>query len=262
MRLSNSFMSSITTGDVDNAVKLANDNSAKDFLTEASKNVHGSYKLSQSEFKDSKGYYLYTLSGANRKYARTIIEKDSGKLVVGSFVFSNTALALVPSNTSASSTTGSDTPEPTATATAATGCLTPDDFSYFSGVGDLTPFGTGGYEEFYQLEFNPNVATYAPGDFPDPTTVFNDFKQFYASVGNSKKYVIELESSVNSASPDEQLADARNAKVESDLENISGIPASKITSTPVRNDTSDSSAGNSFYRQVQITLRSDPSCVQ
>ncbi len=261
-RVSNSFMHSITTGDVAKATDLTGDSTSKDFLTTSSGSVHGSYTLSQSKFTGGKGYYLYSLSGANKKYARTTVDKVSGKRVVNSFVYSNTALALVPSSASSSITSSSSTSN-TAKSTAAgdtTGCLTAADFSPFSDVFNGTPSdnGDGTFSEFFQLQFNPDVATYAAGDVPDPTAVFNDFKTFYAQAAN-KKYVIELESSVNSATPDEQLANARNSKVQSDLETISGIPASKITLQPITNDTSRN-AGDAFYRQVQITLRSADVC--
>jgi|GEM_PF-3187231 hypothetical protein len=263
-RLSSAFMHSITTGDVTKAVDLTGDSTAKDFLTNASPKVHGSYSLSQSKFADGKGYYLYTLDGATDKYARTIIEKDSGKRVVNSFVFSNETLALVPSSSTASTTSATSTTDTAQSAPASSstsGCLTPTDFSFFSNVGAGSPTanGNGTYSVFFQLEFDSDVATYTAGGNPDPTTVFNDFKNFYAQDA-SKKYVIELESSVNSATPDESLADARNNKVQSDLESISGIPASQIAIQPITNDTSDTTAGDAFFRQVQITLTSADSC--
>jgi hypothetical protein len=262
-RLSNSFMHSITTGDVAMATELTGDNTAKVFLTASSKSVNGSYKLSASQFSNGKGYYLYILNGADNKYARTIIQIDNGKRVVHSFVFSNTTLALVPSsNTTVGATTNnSSTTQSASTPPSSSGCLAANDFSVFSNLGHSLPTANSNntFSDFYQLEFNPDVATYAAGDIPDPTTVYNDFKNFYAQSAN-KKYTIELESSVNSATPDEPLANARNQKVQSDLETISGIPASKITIQPITNDTSGSSAGNAFYRQVQITLRSANSC--
>src|SRR6185312_5044452 len=97
--------------------------------------------------------------------------------------------------------------QPKATSSDAAGCLTAGDFSSFANLNMGTPTQTpnGLYEESFQLEFDPNVATYTSGGVPDPAAVFNDFKDFYTQNAN-KKYVIELESSVNSSAPDEQLA--------------------------------------------------------
>jgi hypothetical protein len=264
-RLSNSFMHSITTGNVTQATDLTGDSAAKNYLTTSAGSVHGTYKLSNSQFSNGKGYYLYTLSGAADHYVRTIVDRDNGKRIVNSFVFSDTALTLVSSTSSLSDISPSDSSATQVTATTAdtSGCLGASDFSSFSnlgGMGDPDPVLDRTYSIFLQLEFSPNVATYEPGDSPDPTTVFSDFKDFYAQDSN-KKYVIELESSVNSASPDIALANQRNNLVESDLETISGIPASKITIEPVTNNTSGDSGGDAFYRQVQITLKSAPSCL-
>jgi len=258
-RLSGSFMHKITTGDVAGAVSLTGDATSKDFLTSASQKVQGSYSLQQFKYQNGTGYALYNLNAASEKYGRVIVAKQNGKFAVTSFVYSKDQLALVPTHTPTSTSTTENTAAPK-TAASTAGCLVASDFAPFTNVsqGNPDPNGDGTFTAFFQLEFNPDATTYAPGLGLDPTTVFNDFKAFYAQSA-SKKYAIQLEASVNSATPDDALANARNAKVQSDLEKISGIPASKITIQPNTHDTSGTS-GDSFYRQVQISLVSDESC--
>lgn len=259
-KVSSNFMHDITAGNVSAAAALTDGGSSNNaFLQDAAKNVKGSYSLKSDTVQNSQHYYLYTLTNSTDKYARTILKKESGGWKVTSFVFGGTPLALVPSKTSNSNVSTSST-QSSSTSTGTNDCLIANDFTPFSNLGTSMFYhnSNGTYQDTFQLEFNPNDATYAAGDVPDPTALFNDYKNFYAQSG-SKKYSIELESSVNSSSPDETLANARNAQVQSDLE-TSGIPASKISIQPITNDTTDSDTGDAFFRQVQITLMSDSSC--
>lgn len=207
-KTSNNFMHDITTGNVSAAAVLTDGGSSNNaFLQQAAKSVSGSYSLKSTSMQNGQGYYLYNLTNSTNKYARTIIKKESGGWKITSFVFSSTPLALVPSKTASIGTSTGTSSQSASTSTSTNGCLTANDFSFFSNVDSSSPTPTpnGLYEDFYQLQFNPNDATYASGDVPDPTTVFNDFKNFYTKDAN-KKYNIELESSVNSSSPDDQLA--------------------------------------------------------
>lgn len=259
--VSNSFMHDITTGDTNAAAALTDGGTSNSaYLQEAAKSVSGGYSVKSTTVQANQHYYLYTLSNSTNKYARTIVKKETGGWKITSFVFSATPLTLVPTKSAASVTSTSNNTQSPSTSPSAGSCLTASDFSFFSNLGmDLpTPNVDGTYSEPIQLQFTADQATYDPGSVPDPSTVFSDFKNFY-SQDAGKRYIIELESSVNSAAPDEQLANARNAKVQSDLESISGIPASKITIQPITNDTSGNS-GDAFYRQVQINLSSAASC--
>jgi len=261
-RLSNNFMHDMTTGNATGAAKLAG-SGAQSFLTASSSSVHGSYSLSKSQFSNNVGYYLYTLTGASNKYARTIVKVDGGKRVVDSFVYDNTPLVLVPS-TSTSTTYGTDSNTSSSTSTTDTAsCLGQGDFSDFSNLGgqSLVMANTDGtYSDVFQVKFDPNVATYTAGAPLDTATLYSDFKSFVAYIQSAhKSYAVELEASVNSATPDDQLATARDNQIKSDLE-ASGIPASDIHVQPNTNDTGSDDAGNAFYRQVQITLTSSSSC--
>lgn len=261
--VSSAFMNAMMTGDIAKAAQLSSDGNSSDtkaFLQTASDKTKGTATAQQSVFQSNTRYTLYGLSNSDKKYARVTVDKENGKWLVNSYVYSASALALVPSTSKVTASNDQSTNTPTSTPADTAGCLTASDFSFFSNLNQGTPDpnANGTYSDFYQLLFNPDAATYAADAIPDPTTVFNDFKNFYAQDAN-KKYIIELEASVNSASSDDQLANARNNKVLSDLENISGIPASKISIQPNTNDTENNS-GDSFNRQVQITLRSADSC--
>lgn len=258
-RLSNKFMQSITAGDVTKAAELSGDPGSKAFLTTASANVKGTFKLSRGTYTGDKGYYVYTLNGAAKKYARTIIAKENNKRVVSSFVYSNSELQLVPSASTASAPTPVSSPaQASSPAPGSPDCLTRSDYSYFSNLGiDFTK--PNEFAPFAQLHFNPDAATYVAGQTDYRNRVFEDFKNFYANT-SAKKYTIQLSASVNSTTPDEKLAAARNSKVMSDLQGISGIPSSKVTIMPSTKGDPSGNAGDTFNRQVQIKVSADYSC--
>lgn len=97
---SNKFMNDITTGNVPAAAALTDgdsDNTA--FLQQAAKNVFGSWKIKTTKVQNSQDYILYTLTNSTNKYARTTMKKESGGWKVTSFVYSPTALSIIPSST-------------------------------------------------------------------------------------------------------------------------------------------------------------------
>lgn len=105
---SNNFMGYITEGKVDEAIKLTNATSDSDrsFFNSAATAVKGSSKLIDSGKQDKKHYFLYELSSDTSKYARTILEEQSSKWVVISFVHNKEKLKLFPDT----STTKSSSP--------------------------------------------------------------------------------------------------------------------------------------------------------
>ncbi|MEO6761777.1 MAG: hypothetical protein ABI220_05435 [Candidatus Saccharimonadales bacterium] len=219
--LSSSFMSAITSGDVDQAVKVSGDSSNKDFLQSASSKVHGAYAMTDSTYKDGKGYYLYSLSGAQTNYARTSVAKQDGKLQITSFVYDTSQLKLIPDSTSMKAPTPSKiAPKPTAKAV---NCLVPADYGVLTG-GTNTIVHTATTPYIGNVHFLSDSLSYSDSTQPDLLEPFGDF---YKS-NPAKDYVFHLYGSVaTSASSDKTFANQRAQKVESDLEAL-GVPATKI----------------------------------
>lgn len=264
-RVSNSFMKAITTGDVDKAVELSGDADSRDFLEKAADSVKGSYKLSESTYKNSKGYYLYTLSDADSKYARTVIAKDEGKLVVSSFVYTDDKPALVPGDSKDSTTSSNskdDTDDSSSTPTdtsASTSCLGPDDFKAFLSSYTLKPNADGRYTYTDSIFFTADSTEYA---FPALMAgTYEKYKTFYAQK-SGKDFTITLSGEVNSAEKDDVLANQRAEKFKADLVAQSGIPASRIIiGTPTNENAEPGSGGNAeANRAVGVAIRSSDSC--
>jgi len=272
-RLSSSFMKNITAGNVAQAVALTGDSTAKDFLTNASQKVHGSYHLRQSEYTNGTGYYLYDLSGASDKYARTIVKKSDGKLVVNSFVFSNESLALVPGKSSdtadQSTRLTADSTQPASTQTqttaTATACLTNDDYKWIEfdkqppSVTYDTTYDPAAYTDNYtgDMFFKPNTT-----QEDSLMSVYDDWADFYTH-NSTKQWKFRLEGSTygsDSGTPaSQQLANARSQEVQAQLVKR-GVPADRIIIDPPHNyggEGQDDSM-NQIYRRVQLTV--DPTC--
>lgn len=221
---SNAFMKAITSKNVDAAVSASDtsDDAAgvKSFLTQASVSVEGSYKLSQSKLDNNKGYYLYNLTNSTNKYARTVVEKQASGWKVTSFVYSPTALALVPkASTASSASSTAKTTAPASTSSAA--CLTEQDAASISDDEMATTEVLQGY-------FNPNSAQYAYPDVTNPQ--FQKLGDFYKSHASAKftfhVVVSEYQGSSASAS-DQALAAQRESVVKAGLTDA-GVPADYI----------------------------------
>lgn len=266
--LARNFMNDITSGKLDSAVSRTGDPTSKPYLTTAAAKLKGetpTYKSSKY-YSGSESYYLFDLSGGTYKSARVSISKDNGKLVVMSFVYDTQQLKLVPSSgssaTNNSPTTATPT-ETTATNTAATTqnkCLAAADFTALSSY-PVDPESDGTYVWRDSVFFNADAATYAyPDIMPDS---YAKYKAFYTQE-SAKDFTVQLTGEVNSTASDATLATARTAKVQADLENLAGIPASRIVINAPTNYGTSLGAGDtgSQNRNVDIKIASSSSCVK
>jgi hypothetical protein len=126
LALAQSFMTNMTKGNVDKAVELTGDTSTKAFLTTAAAKLKGQKtSIAEKQYNATgESYYLFDLTGGSLKYARVSTEKENGKRVVMSLVYSADTLTLVPGSSS-TKTAASDTEEDT---TSTTACLVKSDF--------------------------------------------------------------------------------------------------------------------------------------
>ncbi len=262
------FMNDVTAGRVDPAVTRTGDPTSKPYLTTATAKLKGEtpkYKTSKYN-PSSESYYLFDLSGGTYTSARVSVGKEKGKLVVMSFVYDTQQLKLVPS--SSSSTTSSPTntaaqTETTPTTTAATTqnkCLAAADFTALSSY-PVDPDSNGAYVWTDSVFFNADVATYAyPDIMPDK---YATYKAFYDQE-SAKDFTVQLTGEVNSTASDTALTTARTTKVQTDLENLAGIPASRITVNAPTNYGTSLGAGDtgSQNRNVDIKIASSSSCVK
>lgn len=268
MRYSNKFMHSITTGDIDKATEISGDSTAKSFLTNAAPKVKGSYKLTKVHYDDGKSYFLYDLTGAQNKYARTIVEKQDGKFVIDSFVFDTKPLAIVPTTAATTETPASSddtsTPAPAPSVSTAA-CLEQSDYRYME-YDKSQPSVT------YDSTYDPAAYTsnYTADMFfkPDSTTedsllsVYDDWADFAKHTAD-KQWKFRLEGSTYGSdagtAASKQLAQARTDKVKSQL--ISrGVPANRIVVESPHNYGSEvqDEKSSQIYRRVQLVI--DPTC--
>lgn len=268
--LASNFIDDVTAGKIESAVTRTGDATSKTYLTTAATKLKGeTAKFTDSKYNpDSESYYLFDLSGGTYKSARVSVTKEKGKLVVASFVYDTQQLKLVPSsskttsnssNTSTKTEATTTTTTPTSTATQ-NKCLVAADFISLSSY-PLDPEPNGTYVWRDSVFFNADAATYAYADImPDKYT---KYKTFYGQE-SAKDFTIQITGQVNSTASDATLATARATKVQTDLENLAGIPASRIVvNTPSNYGTSLGSGDTgSQNRNVDIKIASSSSCVK
>ena len=227
---SDKFMKLITTGNVEEAAKLTSATSAgdKSFLNTAATAVKGSSKLTDSGKRDKKHYFLYELSGAPSKYARTTLEEQDGKWLVISFVYNKETLKLFPDESSNTSQPSSSAPAPTPSA-----CLSPTDFdTIFKQInGSTASLGTLDYSKSTNpytsnVHFNPDSL-----DFSAPAAANQGVVNAFASFGkqySDKSFTISLRGSVGTTKQsDIDFARQRSEKIKAMLV-AGGVPESKI----------------------------------
>lgn len=230
-KASTSFMQAITTGDKETLYELseATTDDQKAFLDNAAEKVNGTFSLKEKTSQNDKWYFLYDLSEAQSKTARTEVEEQDGKWLVTGF-FHGDDLRLVAQEEPA------DTPEPVedteepAPNTAVAACITPDDFE--------KAFEDYDYDNFYHSDSIPLynngtfffVADSTSYEFEDITKGdLTEFANFYtANSTKPMKYILrgDVNESVSTAGGT-ALANQRAEKLKADLVAL-GVPESVI----------------------------------
>lgn len=263
------FMSSMTSGNVDAAVKATGDDSSRSFLSTAATAIKGSaYAPKSSDYHGSgESYYLYTLSGGDYTSARVILTNKDGKRTVSSFVYGKQQLSLKPSATTSDSsassgTDSSSTPQPT---TASTGCLKQDDYKWF--FYDKQP-SSETYDSVYDpANYSFNVTSkmfFMPDTINEESllSVYDDWADF-ASHNTSKQWKFRLEGSTYGADSGtdgaKNLANARSERVKSQLVSR-GVSADRIIIDAPHDYSSEGQdfSNHDIFRSVSITI--DPTC--
>lgn len=222
--MATAFMSDITSGDVDAAVKLSGDESGRSFLSAASTKLKdNSYALNANEYNASgDSYYLYTLSGGDYKSARVIVANENGKHIVNSFVYDTQMLALKPGSMNVST--------PSAVETSTANCFAPSDYS--------TAFGYSNTLSFSETSpYTANVHFLA-----DSLDYDGSYQQGYidsfakiVTTNPSKDYAIHVwGSTATTAASDKDFANQRAEKVKAALV-ADGVDATKITVDAAKN---------------------------
>ncbi|MGB4759341.1 MAG: hypothetical protein WBP26_04790 [Candidatus Saccharimonadales bacterium] len=270
-RLSNSFMKAMTSGDIDKAVSISGKEDDRAFLKLAADNVEGSFTLSESSYKDGKGYYLYNLQDAERDYARTVVAKEDGKLQVTSFVYSDSKLSLVPGSSDDDSSSSSENKETSNSATprtstkTASACLSQNDYKWMNY--DKKPDSVTYDATYDPSKFTNNkiaVMFFQPDSTKEETftDVYDDWAEF-AEKNSDKQWVFRLEGSTYGSDSGtdgaKKLANERSQKVKDQLMQR-GVPASRIViAEPHHYEEGDQDFPNeSIFRQVQVLV--DPTC--
>jgi len=240
-RASTAFMHAITANKTSDAMPFttASSDDEKAFITSSAGSVHGSYKLNSKAFQSGKGYFLYGLSGATSKYARTTVEKSGGKWLVSSFVYSTKQLALIPGSGATESNTQATANNATSSQVA---CLQKSDFNQINHVnsgnvandtGSMDYSKTGLDESQYFTAityFLPDSLNFDPAaDTPDLTSTdkVQSVIDFYKA-NSSKPFSIHLYGVVAlTGQADLEFGTQRSQKIAGMLE-AGGIPKDRI----------------------------------
>jgi hypothetical protein len=269
-RVANAFMNDMAKGDVAAATKISSDGTSNDtqsFLKSSAPVVKGTATAGQSTFKDNVRYSLYTLSGAQRKYARVTVDKEGGKWVAQSFVFSNTSKAQFPAKSGDTTSTGNPTAAATTSTTdtapaktaSATACFGANDFTVLNPY-PIDAYSDGRYTWTDSVFFNADAATYAYPSIMDD--FYAKYKTWYQQ-HSSMQFTVELQGEVNSTNPDNALANQRANLVKNDFTSKAGIPGSLVKVVAPTNYGTSLGAGDdgSQNRNVSITINSPESCI-
>lgn len=263
-QVSTSFMKAITTGDISKAAKYT-DGSDTTFLEQSAGQVKGGFRLTNSTGKSGKFYYLYDLTGATAKYVRTVVEKSNGKWQIGSFVYSNNKLSLIPGTATAE-------PSPVATpatpTTSASKCLVPADFATLWQKTVGTPFTPS---EYANVKYGLSNGVFFKADSLEYSVssslsegVIKAYAEFVKQY-QDKDFTFEMYGSVATDSQaDLNFADQRADKVKQ-VYLASGGPASKLTLVPSRTvykypDNTVNQDSQTASRRVGLSIRTSVAC--
>lgn len=242
--VSNKFMSAITSGDVNKALELAGgDEADRSFLQNAADSTKGTFKLEQSASRNGRSYFLYSLSNSANKYARTVVEKESGNYSVTSYVFGPSPLKLIAA-TADTSTNSSASVDNTSK------CLVPSDAK--STFGYDIPVLTERIVTQEDIFFQPNSLEY---QYPSVVAKdLNTLAAFYKQ-NSSKDFVLESSGSVSIQQYTQAGADfatQRATKVSNELESLGVAKDHLKVGQPVKG----TPTGEDWQRRVGIKILS------
>ncbi len=259
---SRTFMNAAAAGDTNTLNKLNESSTEEDksFMKDVADNLKGNFQQKDSTLKDSKYYYLYTLSGAKSKFARTIVEKKDGKYRVTNIVYSQNELALVPGAGASTDTKTTPQPQsaPSVASTPAGNCVAQADTSSqslgFSDSKNLSGYKVYDHQTFF---FEPDSTKDSyPSQTADITAKYSRFAKNFAS----KDFKITISGKARDVTPTAsgyKLSVAR-AKLIYDQLLAQGTPAAKIDLQAPRPSGADSDTGAD--RNVYMELISTGTC--
>ncbi len=276
-RAANEFINAASEGDSVALIEITDETSkdGKQFLEQVASAVEGDSELKDKTSENDKFYFLYKLSGAEKNFVRLVVEKQDGKWMVSSVVFSDNELALIPGDTVdteeavATESTPEATPTTTTPATPTLSCLTQDDYKWF--FYDKKP-STIVYNDTY----NPDTYTsnaqgsmfFEPDSIVETSfaSIYDDWSDF-SSNNKSKQWKFRLLGSVylaggsTYANPSSvEFSNKRANEVKRELM-TRGVPEDRISIDPPiehQNEYIDDSQSAEIYRRVTVVI--DPTC--
>ncbi len=221
---SNNFMKYETSGDTAKALSYTNaaTDSEKQYIEQAATKTHGTSKLVARQVVSGKVYFLYSLTGATYKSARTTVEKVGGKWKVTNFIISTATLQVTPGAAEAST--------PATTQADGMACLVPADFDTFfkeiSGTSRPASYDYTKVDYVNNVHFNADALTFSAPEKTN-TDIIAAFANF-AKQNAGKMFTVHLRGSVGTTKQsDLDFATQRANKVR-DLLVAQGVPSSSI----------------------------------
>ncbi len=265
-RTSNQFMKYVTAGDADKAIGLtaATTDEQRAGIRAAVRADQGTSKLVDKAKQDDKSYFLYDLTGADHKHARTTIQKVGGTWKVVAYVSSVSELQLIPGNSTSTSTSPSTT---TPSTTQQTACLAAQDFDSINKQINGPSARLGGLD--FTKSNNPyynNVHFKADSlEFADPVSLQQGILSAFGAFGkqfSAKTYAIHLKGSVGTTKQsDLEFANQRAQKMKDALV-AQGVPAAKIVIDAPGSVGDFSSGNNATDNQTArvVVIKIDATC--
>lgn len=269
-KFANRFMDAASTGNSEELVNITQeqDEYVKKFLTSASVQLKGTYKLTEKKQEGSLWYFLYELKDAPTAYARVVIDTQSGEKI-SSLVYAspnNQKLELIPTdfpkedNASIVATTTTDDDFV---------CLEQKDYAYANSPqeDDFIIWDTV-YEPLSTIA-NKSSVIFFNADTTDEESVLNAYDNIARfSIANPEKqwsirirtvYDATTAQSIRGLS-DYATARMRATKAKNQLANR-GVPVERIIAEePTSTDLGYSDENESVFRKLEMVI--DPTCTK
>jgi outer membrane protein OmpA-like peptidoglycan-associated protein len=263
------FMDAASSGNADELVNITQeqDTYVKQFLTSASVQLKGSYKLLEKKQDGTTWYFLYEIKDAPSAYARLIIDASSTEKIT-SLVFLEASLdekpALVPTDFPKTDPTN---PLPAPTEFTSLACLEQKDYAFANTPQEEDFIKWSDTYEPLSTTANKASIIFFDADTAKEESVMNAYdnlSRFNAAMGE-KQWTIRIRTTYNAVTAqtirglsDYTLAKQRAQRAKNQLLSNSIQEARILVEEPTGSDLGYSDENESVFRKVEMVI--DPTC--